>query len=82
VYSFFFLLKIGSIVCILIPVQGGGSTYAWDSDIVIALFVVGFLLLIGFIFVEAKISPEPVIPGSVFMNQTVYAATGFSFFMG
>ena len=42
------LAATASLTLILIPLNGGGSTYAWDSNIVIIMFTVGGVLLIVF----------------------------------
>ncbi|KAI9345868.1 major facilitator superfamily domain-containing protein [Zopfochytrium polystomum] len=33
-------LLLGAVICILVPLQGGGTQYAWNSAVVIALFAV------------------------------------------
>jgi hypothetical protein len=46
-----------------VPLSGGGSTFAWGSPVVIALFVVGGCALLAFIFVEGKVASLPLFPG-------------------
>ncbi|KAJ3102661.1 hypothetical protein HDU97_000358 [Phlyctochytrium planicorne] len=75
-------LLITTVILILIPLQGGGSLYAWDSPIVISLFVVGFLFLIAFIIVEGWYAKNPVIPFSLFKNRYVVATFASSLFLG
>ncbi|KAJ3119443.1 hypothetical protein HK100_000316 [Physocladia obscura] len=68
------LLLIAAVICLLIPIQGGGSQYAWNSPTVIALFVVGFLLVFAFIYVEGWVAKNPVLPFKLFKNrQTVFS---------
>lgn len=50
-------------IAILVPLSGGGSTFAWHSPTVIALLVVGVLALGAFIFVEARVAALPLFPG-------------------
>ena len=42
------LAATASLTLILIPLNGGGSTYSWDSNIVVIMFTVGGVLLIIF----------------------------------
>ncbi|RUS26036.1 major facilitator superfamily domain-containing protein [Jimgerdemannia flammicorona] len=75
-------LLLAGVVCILIPVQGGGTQFTWDSALCIALFCVGGTILVAFVLVEKYIAREPVISGSIFMNRTVYASVTVGFFLG
>ncbi|KAJ3102660.1 hypothetical protein HDU97_000357 [Phlyctochytrium planicorne] len=75
-------LLITAVILILIPLQGGGTLYAWDSPTVISLFVVGFLFLIAFIAVEGWYATNPVIPFSLFKNKHVVATFASSLFLG
>jgi EmrB/QacA subfamily drug resistance transporter len=52
----------------------GGTTYAWDSTIIIGLGVVAALALAAFVFVEHR-APEPVLPLELFRNR-VFVVTG------
>ena len=54
----------------------------WNSPIIIALFSVGGLLGLSFIFVEGKVAKFPVIPGHVFKIRTVVSVYISIFFTG
>ncbi|KAJ3119068.1 hypothetical protein HK100_000478 [Physocladia obscura] len=54
------ILLVAGVICLLIPIQGGGSLYAWDSQTVIVLFVVGTLLIAAFIYVEGWVAKNPI----------------------
>ena len=73
---------VAACVAILIPIQSGGTSYAWDSPFVIILFVVGIALTIMFIVTERYWAREPIIPGSLFMNRSVVALLLMAFFLG
>ncbi|KAI9353438.1 major facilitator superfamily domain-containing protein [Obelidium mucronatum] len=75
-------LLISCVVCLLIPVQNGGSLYAWNSPIVISLFIVGSLLLAVFIYVEGWVAKNPVVPFALFKNRYALATFITSFFVG
>ncbi|RLV91573.1 hypothetical protein JA1_003808 [Spathaspora sp. JA1] len=71
-----------SLVLLLIPISGGGSTYAWNSTIVIVMFVIGGLCLIIFLVVEAKTSKLPMIPLALFSRTSLSLILGSNFFYG
>ncbi|KAJ1537134.1 hypothetical protein HK096_003603 [Nowakowskiella sp. JEL0078] len=76
------LLILGSVTSILLPVQLGGSTWAWDSWYTIFCFVLAVVLIALLVFVELKIAEEPIIPANVFMNVTVFATLFIAFMLG
>lgn len=51
---------------LLVPLNGGGSTYDWDSVLVIVMFIIGGLCFITFLLVEWKIPKLPMIPLNIF----------------
>lgn len=57
-----------ALTLLLIPISGGGSTYAWNSTIVIVMFIIGTLCLCGFLFIEWKVSRLPMIPLRLFKH--------------
>ncbi|CAG8635263.1 7875_t:CDS:2, partial [Cetraspora pellucida] len=56
------IVVILSTICILLPLNWGGSTYAWNSPIIITLLCVGVFGYIIFGFAECYIVIEPVAP--------------------
>lgn len=58
-----------TLVFLLIPISGGGSTYKWTSALIIAMFVVGGLCFFTLLLVEWKIPELPMIPLSIFKNR-------------
>lgn len=82
------LAATASLTLILIPLNGGGSTYSWDSNIVIIMFTVGGVLLIVFLGIEWKFAKLPMIPLRLFKSPSLcllylatfcFGATYFSF---
>ncbi|MGO4956739.1 MDR family MFS transporter [Luteococcus sp. Sow4_B9] len=57
-----------ALVCLLLPTSMGGTTWAWDSPLVIGLFTAGVLLTVAFIMVERR-AVEPVIPLRLFKSS-------------
>ncbi|KAF9575868.1 hypothetical protein EC968_001251 [Mortierella alpina] len=74
-------LVIG-LVLILLPLNWGGSTYEWNSPIVIGLFCAGFAVIMIFCAIEWKQAAEPIIPFRLFKNRTNTAVFLTSFFIG
>ncbi|KAJ3343518.1 hypothetical protein HDU93_008177 [Gonapodya sp. JEL0774] len=76
-----FLLVLG-IVLVLVPLAEGGNEYPWNSGFVIGLLIAGFVVLGLFVYVEARVAVEPVIPLSLFKNRYVAIVFLCSFFNG
>lgn len=76
------VLIIAAVVCFLLPLMWGGQDYAWDSAIVISLFIVGGVLLATFIVVEMKFVESPIIPMRLFKVRNFTICTIINFFAG
>jgi hypothetical protein len=74
-------ILIPATICLLLPVQWGGSTYAWNNPQIIGLFVAAGCLTLLFIFSQIKLGDKATIPPSLFKNRnTLFAfifAAGF-----
>ncbi|KAF9360567.1 hypothetical protein BGX34_007723 [Mortierella sp. NVP85] len=73
---------ICGLVLILLPLNWGGSTYEWDSPIVIGLFCAGVVVIGIFCLIEMKQASEPIIPFRLFRSRTNVAVLSSSFFIG
>ncbi|EGV64972.1 hypothetical protein PSN45_005325 [Yamadazyma tenuis] len=67
---------------ILVPISGGGSTFAWNSPLVIVMFIVGTLSLVGFVVIEWKIPELPMIPLHLFKVPSLCLLLASSFLFG
>ncbi|KAJ3061161.1 hypothetical protein HDU99_005649, partial [Rhizoclosmatium hyalinum] len=76
------VLLVAAVICLLIPIQGGGTQYAWDSPLVISLFIVGTILLAAFIYVEGWVAKNPVLSFELFQNKLALAVFATVFFLG
>ncbi|KAF9159525.1 hypothetical protein BGX21_010431 [Mortierella sp. AD011] len=76
------LTLICGLVMILLPLNWGGSTYAWNSPLVIGLFCGGFAILAIFCLIEWKQAAEPIIPFYLFKSRTNTAVFLSYFFFG
>ncbi|KAF9175172.1 hypothetical protein BGX21_007707 [Mortierella sp. AD011] len=76
-----FTIVIG-IICVLLSTNWGGNEYGWGSAQVVAPYCVGALFLAAFLYAEAFIAVEPILPFRLFRNQSVCATFATSFFIG
>ncbi|OGM43338.1 hypothetical protein ABOM_008732 [Aspergillus bombycis] len=74
-----FMLFVPSIICVLLALQWGGTTYPWSNGRIIALFVVFGLALIGFAVVQVWLGENATLPPRIATHRTVWAASLFSF---
>lgn len=75
------ILLAGSILSFMFALEFGGKTYAWDSALIIGLFIAAVVGLLLFLYVESKVE-APVVPIGLFKNQLFTASMGVSFFYG
>ncbi|KAI9319589.1 major facilitator superfamily domain-containing protein [Zopfochytrium polystomum] len=71
-----------AVICLLVPLQGGGTQYAWNSPTVISLFIVGGVFVALFVFVEMKIAARPIVPPYLFKDYKVVATFMTAGFFG
>lgn len=75
-------ILVPCVVCLLLALQWGGSTYAWNSARIIALFCVFGVLVIAFVYSQIKLGDKGTLPPRLFKNRNVAFALGFAFFFG
>jgi hypothetical protein len=73
----FFLLPC--IVCLLLALQWGGSTYPWSDGRIIALFVLFGVLLIAFVAVQVWKPETATIPARIIANRSIIGGMWFVF---
>ncbi|KAG0356713.1 major facilitator superfamily domain-containing protein [Gamsiella multidivaricata] len=76
------LALVCGLVLILLPLNWGGSTYKWNSPIVIGLFCAGAVVMLIFCLIEWKQAAEPIIPFRLFKSRTNVAVFLTSLFLG
>ncbi|OAP61540.1 hypothetical protein AYL99_03743 [Fonsecaea erecta] len=75
-------ILIPGIICLLLAVQWGGSTYAWNSSRIIGLFVGAGLLLILFGISQWWLGEAATIPPRLLTQRTLIASCGYVFSFG
>ncbi|KAI0410612.1 putative MFS aflatoxin efflux pump [Xylaria grammica] len=73
---------IPGVVSILLALQWGGSTYAWNDRRIIALLTLGIALLITFIVVQVLTPQTATVPGRIFKQRSIYSGFWAIFFIG
>ncbi|KAF8609401.1 MFS general substrate transporter [Ceratobasidium sp. AG-I] len=64
-------LSLVAVVCILVPISGGGSYYSWHSALVIAMLTVGSVLAMLFLLVEWRVASLPILPLRLFRVRNI-----------
>lgn len=67
-----FIFITPSLICLLLAVEFGGSTYAWNSGTIIGLFVLFGVFLIAFIAGQIWRGEEGTVPPHIFLQRTVF----------
>lgn len=75
--TFFF---IPSIVCLLLALQWGGSTYAWSNWRIIFLFIMFAVAGAAFMTVQIKMPKTASLPPKVITQRTMYCGTFYMLF--
>ncbi|KAL2855149.1 major facilitator superfamily domain-containing protein [Aspergillus pseudodeflectus] len=75
-----FIVVTSSLVCFVLAMQWGGSTYAWNSTTVIGLFVAFAGLFVVFTCTQGFFALFPLMPFRVLRNRTVVGACMMALF--
>ncbi|KAG9071573.1 hypothetical protein KI688_005785 [Linnemannia hyalina] len=75
------LITIGAVLCLLLPLNWGGTAYDWNSAVIISLFCIMGVLIIVLVFVEQR-AAEPIIPMYLFLNREVALLVTVNFLTG
>ncbi len=65
------------IVCLLLALQWGGSTYPWKDGRIVTLLVISGVLLIAFIAVQSRKQETATVPPRIMKQRSI--ASGFCF---
>jgi MFS family permease len=70
---------VPSIVCLVLALQWGGTTYSWSSGRIIGLLVTFAVLLLIFFVVETLTPETAMAPPRVILNRSVLGSIVFTF---
>jgi MFS family permease len=76
------VLNIASTLLVLVPLSGGGVTYAWSSAFFIAATVTGVILAVLFVLYEWKLVALPIMPLRLYRAPHCWALYLQSFLTG
>ncbi|KAI1831427.1 hypothetical protein DTO006G1_7334 [Penicillium roqueforti] len=71
------LCLLPGIICLLLALQWGGTKYPWASGRIIALFVVAFVILVAFGFVQLRSGELATVPKRIFYNRNIWGSSLF-----
>ncbi|PWU57348.1 MFS transporter [Micromonospora sp. S4605] len=74
-------LLVAGVSCLLLALSWGGNEFAWDSGVIIGLFVAGAVLGVLFVLQEARVA-EPILPLRLFRSRTFALANSAGFVLG
>ncbi|KAF5252584.1 hypothetical protein FANTH_2478 [Fusarium anthophilum] len=76
------VLNIASTLLLLIPISGGGITYAWTSAFFIATVIISIFLAVLFVLFEWKLAKLPIMPLRLYRAPHCWALYLQSFLTG
>ncbi|KAJ5358444.1 uncharacterized protein N7496_010857 [Penicillium cataractarum] len=76
------VLFLPSVICFLLALQWGGTTYAWNSGRIIALFVLSGVLMIAFVCVQAWLKKDATVPPHIFNQRSIISGVVFALCVG
>ncbi|KAF2158265.1 MFS general substrate transporter [Myriangium duriaei CBS 260.36] len=71
---------LGLMTMLLLGLDFGGTTFAWDSPTVVGLIVAGSLMMVVFIMVEKRLAKYPLMPLDIFSVRSNVACLAVGFF--
>ncbi|CEJ82418.1 hypothetical protein VHEMI02484 [[Torrubiella] hemipterigena] len=76
------ILFMPAIVCLLLALQWGGSTYPWEDARVISLFVLSGVLIIIFLRVQCLMGNDATVPPRIIKLRTIWSCALYQFSLG
>ncbi|KAK6342700.1 hypothetical protein TWF718_008092 [Orbilia javanica] len=65
---------VGGTTLFLVGIDSGGVTESWDSPFVLSCLIIGSAMLVALIFIEWKVTANPIMPPRVFGHRTALAS--------
>jgi len=73
-------ILVPAVICLLLALQWGGSTYPWNNSRIIGLFIGFGLLTIIFVYTQIRLGDRGTLPPRLFKNRNVVCALAFALF--
>ena len=71
-----------AIVCLLLALQWGGTTYKWSDARIIVLLILSIILFAIFIYLQHLFQERATVPPRILKYRAVTAGVSYSFFSG
>jgi hypothetical protein len=75
-------LFMGSITCLLLALEWGGTTLTWNDSTIIALFVGAAILMAVFLLHQWRFPKQALIPSSLIKRRSIYSSLIYIFLGG
>ena len=72
------IVFLPGIVCLLLALQWGGTTYSWDNARIIVLFILGGILIGIFIYIQFRMGDLATVPIRIISQRSVASGAFFS----
>jgi MFS family permease len=72
------IVFLPGIVCLLLALQWGGTTYAWDNARIIVLFILGGILIGIFIYIQFRMGEQATVPIRIISQRSIASGAFFS----
>jgi len=76
------LFLLPGIICLLLALQWGGSTYHWGNARIIVLLILFVVLITAFIAVQIWKQETATVPPRIFKQRSIISANWFAFCAG
>jgi hypothetical protein len=76
------LVLLPGIVCFLLALQWGGTTYPWNDARAIALFVLAGVLFLAFIGIQFWQQENATVPPRIFTQRSVFCGVAYAMCVG
>ncbi|OGE58057.1 hypothetical protein PENARI_c001G09035 [Penicillium arizonense] len=76
------ILFLPSVICFLLALQWGGTTYPWANGRIIALFVISGILMIAFVAVQIWLKTDATVPPHIFNQRSIISGVVFAMCVG
>ncbi|KAJ5996949.1 hypothetical protein N7499_006736 [Penicillium canescens] len=76
------VLFLPSVICFLLALQWGGTTYPWANGRIIALFVISGILMIAFVAVQIWLKSDATVPPHIFNQRSIISGVVFAMCVG
>jgi hypothetical protein len=74
------VLTMGALICLLLALQYGGVTHAWDSSVIIGLLVGFVVIVIALIIAEIWQGERAMLTPRIMRKRTVWVSSAWGFF--